>query len=125
MAVSRQYIEHLRDAWNERFGGMRDSDGAICSLEEQRVIVTVPASFDEAARELTVQAAREAGLRHLILLEEPLAVFYDWLRCHEETWQNVLREGHTVLVVDIGGGTTDFSLIRIEPGMTLRRTAAG
>lgn len=123
--VSRAYLEHVAHAWDERFGAMRDAEGTPCTLAEQRVILTVPASFDETARELTVQAASDAGIRHLVLIEEPLAVFYDWLRCHEDSWKTELHEGDTVLVIDIGGGTTDFSLIRIETGFTLRRTAAG
>ena len=123
--VSRYYLQHIREAWDARFGRTLDEDGTPCTLAEQTVVLTVPASFDEAARELTVRAAQEAGFDHLVLLEEPLAAFYDWLRRHEAQWQEHLREGDSVLVVDIGGGTTDFSIVEIEPGFSLRRTAVG
>ncbi len=123
--VSRYYLGHIRAAWDSRFGAKRDCNGTPCVLSEQQVILTVPASFDEAARELTVAAARDAGLDNLVLIEEPLAAFYSWLWQHETTWQDGLTEGETVLVVDVGGGTTDFSLIRIENDYTLRRTAVG
>ena len=123
--VSRYFLEHIREAWDARFGRTLDEDGTPCTLAEQTVVLTVPASFDEAARELTVRAAQEAGFDHLVLLEEPLAAFYDWLRRHEDQWQQHLREGDSVLVIDIGGGTTDFSMVEIEPGFSLRRTAVG
>ena len=123
--VSRCYIEHIRHAWNHRFGDLTDDDGTPCLLEHQDVVLTVPASFDEVARELTVQAARQAGLDRITLLEEPLAAFYAWLLQHESDWNDTLREQEKVLVVDIGGGTTDFSLVDLEQGGTLRRTAVG
>jgi molecular chaperone DnaK (HSP70) len=123
--VSRYYLEHVRSAWDTRFGDVTDRHGTPCVLAEQQVVLTVPASFDEVARELTVRAARDAGIERLVLLEEPLAAFYSWLWQHEEDWRERLQEGETVLVVDVGGGTTDFSLITIEPGFTLRRTAVG
>jgi molecular chaperone DnaK (HSP70) len=125
VTVSGYYLSHLRAAWDAQFAGQSDRDGTPCVLAEQLVVLTVPASFDEVARELTVRAAREAGLQHLVLLEEPLAAFYSWLGTHEESWQQTLEAGSTVLVVDAGGGTTDFSLITIEEGGTLRRTAVG
>lgn len=80
----------------------------------EQVLVTVPASFDPAARELVQEACAGAGLSEAILLEEPLAAFYAWLHRHEESWRDHLDVGDTVLVVDIGGGTTDFSLISVE-----------
>ncbi len=123
--VSGYYLEHIRNVWDEQFHSLGDAHGTPCRLREQQVVLTVPASFDEGARRLTLEAAERAGIDHVILLEEPLAAFYAWLWQQEETWQEQLAEGETVLVVDVGGGTTDFSLIRIERGFTLRRTAVG
>ncbi len=123
--VSSCYLAHIRAAWDQRFGKEKDRNGTPCILAEQQVILTVPASFDEIARELTVQAAKDAGLEQIVLLEEPLAAFYSWLWQHEQNWKEHLQEGDRVLVIDVGGGTTDFSLIEIEPGYTLRRTAVG
>lgn len=123
--VSFEYLEHIRQAWDHTFAGVRDRDGTPALLAEQEVILTVPASFDEVARELTVQAARRAGIEHLTLIEEPLAAFYAWLSRHEDSWQEHLRPGQTVLVIDVGGGTTDFSLVAVDEGPTLRRTAVG
>jgi hypothetical protein len=123
--VSFRYLDHIRHAWDHAFGQMRDRQGTPTTLAEQNVILTVPASFDEVARQLTVEAARRAGIEHLTLIEEPLAAFYAWLAKHEDSWQSRLQPGETVLVVDVGGGTTDFSLISIAAGPTLRRTAVG
>lgn len=125
VAASSRFLEHLRAVWDERFGGQTDADGTPCSISEQTVVLTVPASFDEAARELTVQAARDAGIGEVVLLEEPLAAFYGWLSRRESSWNSELAAGETVLIVDVGGGTTDFSLVHIADGPTLRRTAVG
>ncbi|MCC5831606.1 MAG: Hsp70 family protein [Chlamydiales bacterium] len=110
--ASANYLRHIREAWNEAF------PGAI--IEEQDVSLTVPASFDEVARALTVEAARMAGIPHLTLLEEPQAAFYNWLEEH----QNTFDEGETILVCDVGGGTTDFSLIEVTSD-GFRRMAVG
>ena len=83
-------------------------------LERQSVVLTVPASFDEEARELTVQAARDAGLPAVTLLEEPLAALYAWIAAHPRRPMATLGEGALVLVCDVGGGTTDFSLLRVN-----------
>ena len=123
--ISRYYIEHIGRAWDAKFGNQRDREGNRCILSQQHVIITVPASFDEAARELTRQAAADAGLTEITFLEEPLAAFYAWLHRNKGKWQQQLDEKSLVLVVDIGGGTTDFSLIDVEAGYTLRRTAVG
>lgn len=125
LEVSFRFLEHIRQAWDHAMGGRRDRHGTPARLAEQQVLLTVPASFDDVARQLTVEAARRAGLAHLTLIEEPLAAFYAWLAEHEDTWSAALQPGQTVLVVDVGGGTTDFSLVSIEPGPTLRRTAVG
>ena len=122
--VSRLILNHIRFAWNHEFGKKKDKDGTKCILEESQVVVTVPASFDEAARELTVKAAKEAGYTNLILLEEPLAAFYAWLD-KTENWQELINAGEKILIVDIGGGTTDFSLIEFTENENLRRTAVG
>jgi hypothetical protein len=94
---------HLCAAW--------DAGHPDAPLREQEILLTVPASFDAAARELTAQAAERAGLAHTTLLEEPQAAFYSWLARRGERWRKNLAVGDVVLVCDIGGGTTDFSLI--------------
>ncbi|MEZ4653871.1 MAG: Hsp70 family protein [Candidatus Eisenbacteria bacterium] len=122
--ASRRYLQHIRESWDA--GVARGRDGFF--FHEQLVILTVPASFDEVARELTLQAARDAGIPRPILLEEPLAAFYAWLSAHEETWQAEMEAGQLVLVCDVGGGTTDFSLIGIqegERGLRFTRFAVG
>jgi len=104
------YLEHLRKAWNQEMGG--DDEGAF--LENQFVVITVPASFDEVARDLTVEAAALAGIKHVTLLEEPLAAFYSWLIRHEKSWEEHVKPGELILVCDVGGGTTDFTLITLR-----------
>ncbi len=125
VAASRHYLEHIRQAWDHQFAAQRDADGNPCILSQQQVILTVPASFDETARELTLQASREAGLERITLIEEPLAAFYAWLSGQGEAWKTRLSPGEQILVVDVGGGTTDFSLIRLDENLTLRRHAVG
>lgn len=108
--ASTKYLEHLRDAWNAT---MAKGDPAL-ELEEQEIILTVPASFDEVARILTVEAARKAGFLHITLVEEPQAAFYSWISQHEHAWEKQFKLQDTILVCDVGGGTTDFSLIEIQ-----------
>ncbi|HYD40532.1 MAG TPA: Hsp70 family protein [Anaeromyxobacter sp.] len=103
--ASARYLAHLGAAWDALRG---DADGPLAA---QRVVLTVPASFDAVARELTVEAARKAGLEEVTLLEEPQAALYAWLEAMGEGWRKALRPGDLVLVVDVGGGTTDLSLI--------------
>lgn len=122
--ASAKYLSHLRDAWNH---SMAKGDPAL-ELEEQEVILTVPASFDEVARSLTVEAARQAGFLHITLLEEPQAAFYSWIAQHEKEWQSQFKAGDSLLVCDVGGGTTDFSLIEIhekEGKLSFQRMAVG
>ncbi len=117
--VSARYLAHMRDAWEKRQG---------TSLAEQDVVLTVPASFDEEARELTVQAATDAGLTRLTLLEEPAAAFYSWIANHLAESRKNLFDGQVVLVVDVGGGTSDFTLIRVARDgdrVEFTRTAVG
>ena len=104
--ASASYLRYVRSAWNWRFP---DSP-----LENQELVLTVPASFDEGARALTLSAARLAGLPRLRLLEEPQAAFYDWLLRHRETLADELAQTRLVLICDVGGGTTDLSLIQVE-----------
>ena len=103
------YLRHIRLSWNNRQG---DNDDLY--LENQMVIITVPASFDEVARDLTLEAATLAGLKNITLLEEPLAAFYSWLIKHELYWRDFIQPGELVLVCDVGGGTTDFTLITLR-----------
>lgn len=105
--ASASYLRHVRAAW--------DFHHPDAPLEDQDLVVTVPASFDEAARALTLEAARLAGLPKLRLLEEPQAVCYDWLWQHRKTLQKQLEGVRLLLVVDVGGGTTDLTLIKVEP----------
>ena len=124
--ASAEYLRHLRDAWNARFAPHAQDTSA--RLEHQEIVLTVPASFDEAARELTLKAARAAGLERVVLLEEPQAAFYCWIVSHQEGWQRQLRAGEVILVIDVGGGTTDFSLITVvetPEGPGFRRVAVG
>ena len=110
--ASTRYLQHLREVWNETIAKGREG----YRLEEQLIILTVPASFDEVARELTVTAALDAGLPRVILVEEPLAAFYAWLSKHEADWESWMQEGQVVLVCDVGGGTTDFTIIAVRGG---------
>jgi hypothetical protein len=122
--ASTLYLKHLVEAWDTRMAG----DHPELRLEHQDVILTVPASFDAAARELTVEAARAAGLVHLTLLEEPQAAFYAWIDHNGAAWRDKVKVGDVVLVCDVGGGTSDFSLIAIaeEAGrLVLTRVAVG
>ena len=107
LLASASYLAHVRAAWNARF--------ADDPLEQQHIVLTVPASFDEGARALTVEAARLAGLPRLMLLEEPQAAFHDWLYRERHHWQGALAGSRLVLVCDVGGGTTDLTLIRVAP----------
>jgi molecular chaperone DnaK (HSP70) len=114
-------LEHVRAAWNDAH-----PDAA---LEDQDVFLTVPASFDAVARELTVTAAQQAGLSQVTLLEEPQAAFYSWLAHSGNEWRRRLKPGDAVLVCDIGGGTTDFSIIAVVDdgtgNLALERVAVG
>jgi molecular chaperone DnaK (HSP70) len=107
--ASAAYLKHIRKAWNVAMG-----DDETGYLEHQRVIVTIPASFDEVARDLTLEAARLAGLTDILLLEEPLAAFYSWLAGHENDWATQVSPNQLILVCDVGGGTTDFTLISLK-----------
>jgi len=132
--ASARYLMHLRDAWNGAVGTDTDT-----RFEHQDIVLTVPASFDEDARELTVEAARSAKLDKLTLLEEPLAAFYAWIASNRHAQADGshlardedgedLRDGDLILICDIGGGTTDFSLVRsrrINDELQFERTAIG
>jgi molecular chaperone DnaK (HSP70) len=106
--ASARYLRHLVEGWNHAMARDRDDD----RLEKQAVVLTVPASFDDVARNLTVEAARQAGIENLTLLEEPQAAFYCWLATRPAAEAGALEPGSLCLVVDVGGGTSDFSLIQ-------------
>lgn len=105
--ASASYLRHVRTVWEQRFPN--------APLPQQHVVITVPASFDESARSLTLEAAKIAGLSNVRLLEEPQAVVYDWLRRHAGSVAQSLVDSRLLLVCDVGGGTTDLTLIKIEP----------
>jgi len=120
LQASIRFLEHLRDAWNNKHPD--------ALLADQAVTITVPASFDPAARELTAEAARTIGLEQFILLEEPQAALYSWLQATHGDWRKQVKIGDIILVVDVGGGTTDLSLIAVteqEGNLTLQRIAVG
>jgi molecular chaperone DnaK (HSP70) len=122
--ASARYLAHLRAAWDAAFA---EGDPGL-ALAAQRVTLTVPASFDAVARELTVEAARAAGLPEVVLLEEPQAALYAWVDAMGDAWRKEVHPGDLVLVVDIGGGTTDFSLIAVVDrggDLGLERVAVG
>jgi hypothetical protein len=122
--ASSQFLQYLRTVWDS--GEAREQ--RQLALAEQDVLLTVPASFDEEARELTRRAAEQAGYDHVTLLEEPQAAFYAWLEGQGDAWRHRIKVGDLVLVCDIGGGTTDFSLIMVSEdngGLTLKRVAVG
>jgi hypothetical protein len=117
--ASRRYLEHLRSAW--------DAGRPDAPFHDQQVLVTVPASFDAVARELTLRAAQEAGYRNVTLLEEPQAAFYAWVERHPD-WRDRVQAGDLILVVDIGGGTTDLTMIAVTERngeLQLERIAVG
>ncbi|MFT6896484.1 MAG: hypothetical protein ACJA13_000886 [Paraglaciecola sp.] len=115
-----EYLDHLRCAWENQFPQF--------PLAQQDVTITIPASFDPAARELTAEAAKLVGFENVTLLEEPLAAVYNWIHACGETWRDKVSLGDIILVVDIGGGTTDLSLVAVteeEGNLTLNRVAVG
>jgi molecular chaperone DnaK (HSP70) len=120
LEASVRYLEHLRAAW--------DAAHADAPLSEQLVTITVPASFDPAARELTAEAARAAGLGHAVLLEEPQAALYSWVSSSQGDWRRQVGVHDAILVIDVGGGTSDFSLIAVrehDGELALERIAVG
>jgi hypothetical protein len=124
VTASARYLRHLRHVWDERVA----AKDKTLALHRQDVLIAVPASFDEEARELTLRAAAEAGLARVTLLEEPQAACYAWIASTGELWRKQLRVGDLLLVCDIGGGTTDFSLILVgehDGDLALERVAIG
>jgi hypothetical protein len=118
--ASTRYLQHLRRAW--------DNAHPEAPFDQQQVTVTIPASFDPGARELTAEAARMAGYQSATLLEEPQAALYSWIQGSNGTWRKQVKAGDIVLVVDVGGGTSDFSLIAIlerEGKLEPHRVAVG
>jgi molecular chaperone DnaK (HSP70) len=114
------YLQHLKSAWQHQHPD--------APLEQQDVVITVPASFDPAARELTVEAAKNVGLGHAILLEEPQAALYSWVEKNNNNWRKQVHVGDIILVIDIGGGTTDLSLIAVtekDGNLEFTRVAIG
>ncbi|OEF25099.1 Hsp70 family protein [Vibrio rumoiensis] len=120
LKATQLYLEHLMAAW--------DHQHQDAPLRDQQVTITIPASFDPAAKELTAEAARNAGFKHVTLLEEPQAAMYSWIDSNSDAWREQVELGDLVLVVDIGGGTTDLSLVSVteqEGNLSLERIAVG
>lgn len=120
LEASVRYLSHLRAAWNQAHPD--------APMDDQDVTVTIPASFDPAARELTAEAAAAAGLAKLTLLEEPQAALYSWIQGSAGQWRKAVQRGDIILVVDVGGGTTDLSLIAVlerDGNLELQRIAVG
>jgi hypothetical protein len=124
LEVSTMYLKHLAEAWNNKIARDRPEN----RLEHQDIILTVPASFDAVARELTVEAARAAGFENVTLLEEPQAAFYAWIDASSDAWRKQVEVGDSVLICDVGGGTTDLTLIAVSEDagqLALTRVAVG
>ena len=120
LEASTRYLSHLRCAWDHTY--------PEAPFAQQDVTVTIPASFDPAARELTVEAAKAAGYQNLTLLEEPQAALYNWIQHSGGKWRRDVQPGDVILVIDVGGGTSDFSLIAVlehEGTLELHRIAVG
>jgi molecular chaperone DnaK (HSP70) len=121
---SRSYLEHIR----ESFCYAVRNQGKDLDLSDGQVVLTIPASFDDIARNLTAEAAEAAGLGKVVLLEEPLAAFYAWTAQAGKDWRAHVRPGDIVLVCDVGGGTADFSLVAIsekDGALDLNRISVG
>jgi hypothetical protein len=120
LEASVRYLTHLREAWEDAHPD--------APFNQQDITVTIPASFDPAARELTAEAARAAGYESPTLLEEPQAALYNWIQASQGQWRNEVKPGDVILVVDVGGGTSDFSLIAVlerDGDLELHRVAVG
>ena len=120
LAASVRYLSHLRAAWNHAH--------PEAPFDEQEITVTIPASFDPAARELTSEAAQAAGFGAMTLLEEPQAALYNWIQTSSGRWRNDVKPGDIILVIDVGGGTSDLSLIAVtaqDGNLELHRVAVG
>lgn len=118
--ATKSYLQHIRQAWENQHPN--------AALDKQELIITVPASFDPAARELTVEAAKASGLNQALLLEEPQAALYSWIDNSLGDWRSHVSVGDVILVIDVGGGTTDLSLIAVtdqEGNLELTRIAVG
>ncbi len=120
LRATELYLEHIKQAW--------DHEHPSHPIAQQDVTITVPASFDPAARDLTAEAARNVGFNHLTLLEEPQAALYSWINNSSDAWRDEVSVGEVILVVDIGGGTTDLSLVEVtedQGNLSLNRIAVG
>ncbi len=120
LRATELYLEHIKQAW--------DHENPAYPISEQDVTITVPASFDPAARDLTAEAARHVGFSHLTLLEEPQAALYSWINNSSDAWRDEVSVGEVILVIDIGGDTTDLSLVEVteeQGNLSLNRIAVG
>jgi molecular chaperone DnaK (HSP70) len=128
VGASAAILRHIRQAWNHVMATTETGLDETLAMENQQLFLTVPASFDPVARELTVEAAQAAGLPRVTLLEEPQAAFYAWIARSGERWRDAVAPGDMILVCDVGGGTSDFSLIQVadaQGNLALERVAVG
>lgn len=119
-----EILNHIKEAWNFEFA-LGDEESLF---EEQNILITIPASFDAVARELTLKACKDSGIKNLTLMEEPQAAFYSWLKDNDKTWRDMIEKEDLILVCDIGGGTSDFTLIKVNDengNLELERSAVG
>lgn len=122
--VQTEILNHIKEAWNFEFA----LDNEDFLFEKQKITITIPASFDAVARELTLKACKDSGIENPTLMEEPQAAFYSWLLENDETWRKLINKDDSILVCDIGGGTSDFTLIKVfeeDGNLNLERTAVG
>lgn len=122
--ATARYLKHIADAWNH----IMAKGNPVDEFSQQEVIITVPASFDEVARALTLEAAKKAGYGSVTMLEEPQAAYYNWMDENCDKWNKILKHGDNVLVCDVGGGTTDFSIIEVKTAddtLCFQRMAVG
>ncbi len=123
VVAQASFLRHLKAAWNYKIG----KDTGL-KMEDQEIYLTIPASFDAFARELTLRAAKSAGFENITLLEEPQAAFYAFLHNNKDNWKDFVKVDDLILVCDVGGGTCDFSLIYVtekDGELSLERKAVG
>lgn len=121
LEVTTLYLKHIIGAWNEQFA----KDDPSLLFENQDIVIGIPASFDQVARKLTEEAIQKAGICKFSFIEEPQAAFYAWIFCHQKEIDRIFKATDSILVVDVGGGTCDFSLIKLSEALEFEREQVG